>query len=117
MVKKAKKSQHKSIRTSYFTVGVISLVFNAVILGALIVGCILEQTGVFNYAIVNEGANRMCSDGFRKTVEKASVTAGDSANDTKLELARVDYPCNQNNSSKYYKNGFDDYAHSLGLNP
>lgn len=91
------------------------MILNAILLGIIGSGYVLEQTGQFDYAVVNGGIERMCSDQFRQTVEASSKERGDSVNDRGVQLALLDYPCAKNGAKEYYQNGFKDYAKSLGL--
>lgn len=111
MVKKKKSTPARSYRTLSF----VSLALNAVLLGIIGVGYAFETMGSFDYATVNSGIDRMCSDKFRKAVEKSSVEQGESANDRGLRLALVDYPCTKNGAKDFYQKGYKDYVHSLGL--
>lgn len=115
MVKR--KSKLKEIPRPYLVTGIVSLGLNALVFVVLIIGCAIEQSGIFNYAIVNEGTTKMCSQEFRRTVEKSSDERGDTANDKGLMLALVDYPCTNNGAKSFYEKGYQDYVRSLGLDP
>lgn len=115
MVKRS--SGLKDIPRPYLTVGIVSLALNVLAFVVLIIGSAVEQSGILNYALVNEGVNKMCSQGFRQTVEKSSNERGDSANDRGLALALVDYPCTNNGAKSFYEQGYKEYVRSLGLDP
>lgn len=112
-----KKSIFKNIPSKYVALGIASLLLNVVLIGVMVVGNVLERSGTFDYATVNSGIDKMCSETFRKTVERSSKDKGDSENDTKKQIALVDYPCKNNGAGSYYENGYNEYVRSLGLNP
>lgn len=114
MVKKQKKKLSFSIPTP---IAVASLAVNLVLFLTFVAVSVIERNGSTDYITVNSGIDRMCSDQFRKTVEKTSKEQGDSANEKGLRLALVDYPCVNNGAEKFYEKGYDDYVRSLGLNP
>ena len=115
MVKR--KSKLKDIPRPYLITGIVSLGLNVLVFVVLIIGCAVEQSGILNYALVNEGVSKMCSQDFRRTVEKSSEARGDTANDKGLALALVDYPCTNNGAEPFYEKGYQDYVRSLGLDP
>lgn len=115
MVKK--KSAFKSIPGKYKAIGFASLALNAIFIGVIGVGNVLEASGKFDYAMAYDGIERMCSDKFRQTVEKSSVEQGDTANEKGLRLALVDFPCTNNGAKEYYEKGYKEYVTSLGLKP
>lgn len=117
MLMAKKKSLFKNIPRSFLAIGFVSLTLNAILLGIIVVGNVLEATGSFDYATVNVGVERMCSDEFRKTVEKDAKNQGVSENEQGIRVALVDFPCSNNGADKYYKEGFKAYAGSLGLKP
>lgn len=94
---------------------ILSLAVNALMIVALIVGAYGESSGAFDYALVNNGISKMCSNQFRQIVQNDSKKRGDSANQQGLTLAQIDYPCSNNGASKYYQQGYDEYVSSLGL--
>jgi len=112
-----KKSKLKEIPRAYLTLAIVSLGINALMVVALIVASVMEQRGTFDYALVNNGINRMCSDQFRQTVEQSSKKSGESENSQKLRVAALDYPCSKGTAKQFYEDGFKNYARSLGLNP
>lgn len=112
-----KKSRLKNVPRSYIAIGVASLLLNAIFIGVIVVGNVLESSGSFDYATVNSGIDRMCSEEFRETIVKDNETRGASANESGMRLAVVDYPCSNNGAQPYYEKGFREYAASLGLKP
>lgn len=110
-----KKSSPQSVPYKYKVVGFVSLMLNAVLLGIIGVGAVLETNGSLDYATINSSITRMCSDQFRDTVKKDSVAAGDSKNDQGLRLALVDYPCKNNGAQEFYEKGYKEYISTLGL--
>lgn len=115
MVKK--KLKFKDIPPLYMGVGIVSLLLNAILLGTIFTGYALEETGSLDYATVNAGIERMCSDKFRQAIISDNEKRGASENEKGLRLALVDYPCSQNGAKQYYENGYKEYVRSLGLNP
>lgn len=115
MAKRKSHSKSKSKSNSLLNITVLSLLINAIALVVLITGAILEKVGVFDHAIVNEGITITCSSEFRNSVDKADSKAAVSDNQRKLDLAKLDFECGRNGGTKYYDQGFNDYAHSLGL--
>jgi len=114
MAKKKITSKSKIKPSSLRIVTVLSLAINVVALIVLITGAVFEKAGTFNYAIVNDGISTMCSTQFRQTVESNSKKQGKTDRQVKYDLALIDYPCSHNGASKYYQDGFKDYAASIG---
>ncbi len=117
MVKKKTKSPFKNVPRSFLAIGFVSLTLNALFIGIIIVGNVLESSGSFDYATANAGINRMCSKEFRQMVERDAKAQGDSENEQKLRVALVDFPCTNNGAKPFYEEGFKAYARSLGVNP
>ncbi len=117
MLMAKKKSLFKNIPRSFLAIGFVSLALNAIFIGIIVVGNVLETTGSFDYATANAGIERMCSKDFRQKVERDAKAQGDSENQQKLKVALVDFPCSNNGAEKYYQDGFKAYARSLGVNP
>ena len=115
MVKK--KSLFKNVPRPLLAVGFASLTLNAIFIGIVIVGNVLEASGEFDNATVYSGIERMCSEEFRQNVIKTSKEQGESVNDSGMRLALVDFPCSNNGAKEYYENGVKEYAKSLGLKP
>jgi hypothetical protein len=107
--------QKKSIWAIPQPIAIGSIIINALLVVAFIVGTGLENSGTFDSAIVNNALARMCSDHFRQSADDASVASGLNDNDRKLKLALVDFPCSRNGADVYYKAGYQEYAKSLGL--
>ena len=81
-----------------------SIGLNVIFLGSIIAA----KTGVFDYAIVNNAHNVMCSDSFRDKV----FTDGGSGD----RVAALDYQCQRDdNASHYFMQGYNDYLKSQGL--
>lgn len=112
-----KKSIFKNVPSKYVALGIASLLLNVVLIGVMVVGNVLERSGTFDYATVNSGITKMCSDAFRQTVEKTSKQRGESDDAVKKTLAGLDYPCLNKGSQPYYEDGMNKYLKSLGLNP
>lgn len=115
MVKK--KSLLKKIPRPFLAIGFVSLTLNAIFIGIIVVGNVLEASGSFDYATAYSGIDRMCSEQFREKVQKDSEAQGEAANEKGLRLALVDFPCSNNGAEKYYQDGYKAYVRSLGLNP
>lgn len=110
-----KKSAFKNIPNKYIALGVASLLLNIVLVGVMVFGNVLERSGTFDYATVNSGITKMCSDTFRATVEKYDKSGGQSEKDIKTNLASLDYSCKNNGAASYYEDGFNRYLKSIGL--
>ncbi len=117
MVSQKSKSKSKTKPSALRTVAVLSLAVNAVALAILITGAVLEKVGVFDHTLVNEGITITCSTEFRQRVDTEDQKAHSSTNQRRLDLAKLDFECGRNGGSQYYDQGFNAYAHSLGLNP
>ena len=115
MVKK--KSLLKKIPRPFLAIGFVSLTLNAIFIGIIVVGNVLEASGSFDYATTYSGIDRLCSDDFRKTVEKDVKEQGLPENEQKLRVALIDYPCTKNGAGPFYEEGYKAYVKSLGLNP
>lgn len=113
---KRKASVRKSVPSAFLYLGIASLSVNALMLVGMIAGTLYERNGHFDYAVINEGINRMCSAQFRDRVEKDYQERGATANEKGLQLALIDYPCAKNGAGDYYKKGYNEYVRSLGLN-
>lgn len=114
---KRNKSLFKNVPRPLLALGIASLLLNAIFIGIIIVGNVLESSGELDYARVYDGIERMCSDEFRQTVIERSKERGYSENDSGMQLALVDFPCSNNGAKEYYEKGLKDYALSLGLKP
>ena len=111
------KKQQKKIDTipqKWKIVGLISLIANAIVLVLIIATVVATKSGVLDYAIVNTGLNTLCSEEFRSAVQ-ADDNSGESSNGHKISVASIDYVCQSHGSETYFTQGFNDYAHSLGL--
>ena len=111
------KTKFKNIPRHYLMVGFVSIILNIVLLGTVLVGYVLEETGSFDYATVNSGISRMCSDKFRETVEQNSRNQGDTDEERGRQVALLDYTCSKNGASEYFENGYNEYIMSLGIKP
>jgi hypothetical protein len=111
MVKKKSKNKPSTL----VIVATLSLAINGLMLVALIVGSVLEETGKFDFAIVKEGTTILCSDRYRQDVITSGEKKGESINQKGLDLVAIDYPCEHNGASDYYTAGQNSYISSLGL--
>lgn len=112
-----KKSLFKNVPHPLLAVGFASLALNAIFIGIIIVGNVLEASGEFDNATVYSGIERLCSEEYRQSVIESSKERGESANDSGMRLALVDFPCSNNGAKEFYEKGVEDYAKSLGLEP
>ena len=79
------------------------------------IGYYVNQSGYLDYAVINSGISRMCSDEFRTHLVESQKHSTASENTNKRILATIDYPCSRNGADNFYSKGFDDYTKSLGI--
>ncbi len=117
MVKKQKNNKFSVIPRKWKIIGAISLSINVIILIMIISMAVCVKSGVLDYAIINTGYDKLCSDEFRSVAQADYIKSGQSpsSNDLKLWVANLDYQCGNVDASTYYSQGFNNYAHSLGL--
>ena len=115
MVKQQKKNKFSAIPRQWKIIGFVSLSINVIILFMIIVMAVCVKSGILDYAIVNTGYDKMCSDEFRSITQTGYAKQGISAEQQKLGLAYLDYQCLRNGAEDATSLSFNDYAHSLGL--
>jgi hypothetical protein len=108
------KKQNTNNKTTqpWMIIAIISLAVNVLILIAGIGIYISLSNRVFDGMIVNNGMNKMCSSKFR---EESITGTGVSEKQKRLFQARLDFSCGNNDSQKYYEQGYNNYIQSLGL--
>jgi len=115
MVKQQKNKKFNVIPRKWKIIGVVSLTVNVIILLMIIATAVCVKSGVLDYAIVNTGLNTLCSDEFQSMAKADLTKQGRSVEELKLYSASLDYQCGNVDASTYYDQGFNNYAHSLGL--
>ena len=120
MVKKQKNNKFSVIPRKWKIIGAISLSINVIILIMIISMAVCVKSGVLDYANINTGYDKLCSDEFRSITQSDYIKQGRSAEQQKVGIAYLDYQCRNGSgldadASTYYEQGFNNYAHSLGL--
>lgn len=112
---KKQKTKQSKIPRNYLVIGIASIALNILTIVMIGVAYYVNQSGLLDYAVINTGLERMCSDDFRAFLVESQKGNNASENDNKRILATVDYPCSKNGAENFYSKGFNDYTKSLGI--
>ncbi|MCB9820247.1 hypothetical protein H6796_03040 [Candidatus Nomurabacteria bacterium] len=114
-----KNNRQKTIKISKnkYTVGIASIAINAIVVIGLLFACIGYKSGLFDYAVVNKGVVKLCSEEFINKSKNDMQQARHNSTDIGLSEAQIRYQC------QFYVDGdeslrdisFNDYLKSVGL--
>lgn len=91
--------------------GIVSLALNLLV----VIAIIILQTSNLDYAEVNYGIDKYCSEDFRNTVKKTYDDRGQADTEGKETLALIDFSCSKNGAGEYFEKGYKEYAKSIDL--
>jgi hypothetical protein len=93
---------------------VIIFILNKVITDAAI--SVINDVVDDKYMTVNRGLDVYCSEEFREIVRRQYETQGNMTKDEiEANLAHTDFTCMQNDSERYFMEGYMNYLRSQGI--